>query len=692
MDANKKKFYEECLKNNFSKLYDEYEGQKINLLAKKYNLTYSQLSQEEFEKIKEEYEAWKIADDEMKHKAELETKIKNEKKYADNIDSVYIEFSNIRQKRRQELEHQVKLYEIYHKTSDEQWQRSLFQVNGGEGKANPYIMGGLAEGIGGAGVGLATFASTVADNARIDSNNKIASEKAAAMWLTQTRDTVYSGRYKYRYFKGQLDNVDTVYVSDNHDLARHLLAKIDYTVSETGCITLDITIAVDPDFETGLKRDVRFAIDGNFTLAITTRGKRQIVLETTVQLPVLGVLAYGRNNELACVNVKKVIPDAHLSTEEKYSFIIADDKLSLIETELEAFRESRTKDLQWITKGKLKSYYSEKYEYEKKDRERQEIVNNSNDIGELESLIAELSSEEQNNHNTLLTEKANSRIKELRDNAEKNSKRKKLLTAAAILCLIAVMVVAFIVVPAHKKAVFIEKYGEELFEKYGVVNDEEAARLIEREEFVNSVSVGAYVEFGRFEQDGNDSNGPEPIEWLVLDKEDDKALLISKYGLENVISFGADNYFSDYWSDCYLRSWSNNYFFKTAFNDDEQQLIVETEVKVEKNPDYDMPQGSDSYDKVFMLSIGEAKKYFSSNEARQCSATAASKARSADNNNCWWWLRNSGGWEKSMAVVDCYGTIDSWGYSPHSGTVTDNHVIIWGSPAVRPAMWVNLEP
>ena len=48
-------------------------------------------------------------------------------------------------------------------------------------------------------------------------------------------------------------------------------------------------------------------------------------------------------------------------------------------------------------------------------------------------------------------------------------------------------------------------------------------------------TVGNIVAFGRYEQDNDLTNGPEPIEWIVLDVVDGektKALLLSKYGLD----------------------------------------------------------------------------------------------------------------------------------------------------------------
>ena len=43
-----------------------------------------------------------------------------------------------------------------------------------------------------------------------------------------------------------------------------------------------------------------------------------------------------------------------------------------------------------------------------------------------------------------------------------------------------------------------------------------------------SVAVGDLITFGTYEQDNNPDNGPEPIEWVVLDVKDHKALVISK--------------------------------------------------------------------------------------------------------------------------------------------------------------------
>lgn len=47
-------------------------------------------------------------------------------------------------------------------------------------------------------------------------------------------------------------------------------------------------------------------------------------------------------------------------------------------------------------------------------------------------------------------------------------------------------------------------------------------------------TIGSIVAFGRYEQDGNEENGPEEIEWVVLDVQDGKVLLLSKYGLAKI--------------------------------------------------------------------------------------------------------------------------------------------------------------
>ena len=42
--------------------------------------------------------------------------------------------------------------------------------------------------------------------------------------------------------------------------------------------------------------------------------------------------------------------------------------------------------------------------------------------------------------------------------------------------------------------------------------------------------IGETLMFGSYEQDGDEENGPEPIEWIVLDKDDEgNILVISRY-------------------------------------------------------------------------------------------------------------------------------------------------------------------
>lgn len=117
-----------------------------------------------------------------------------------------------------------------------------------------------------------------------------------------------------------------------------------------------------------------------------------------------------------------------------------------------------------------------------------------------------------------------------------------------------------------------------------------------------------YIEFGRYEQDGDSTNGMEAIEWEILDENDESILLISRYILDKQ-KFN-DNRSGVTWENCSLRKWLNNDFYEQAFSDDEKKRILETKVL---NPDniYNYEEGgNDTYDRIFCLSAEEVKKYY----------------------------------------------------------------------------------
>lgn len=172
-----------------------------------------------------------------------------------------------------------------------------------------------------------------------------------------------------------------------------------------------------------------------------------------------------------------------------------------------------------------------------------------------------------------------------------------------------------------------------------------------------------------------------PIEWNVLDVQGNKVLVISKYALD------CQQYNTSYmhvtWETCTLRTWLNGTFLNSAFSSSEHAAIVQTTVTADENPKYDTDPGSATTDKVFLLSIDEVNKYFSSDSARQCRPTAYAVANGTykgDNGNCWWWLR-SPGFDQDRAP-----------YVLNGGSVyyIGNYVNCdYG--AVRPAMWINLD-
>ena len=172
----------------------------------------------------------------------------------------------------------------------------------------------------------------------------------------------------------------------------------------------------------------------------------------------------------------------------------------------------------------------------------------------------------------------------------------------------------------------------------------------------------------------------EPMEWQVLHVKADKALLLSKY------AFACRQYHTSFtnvtWESCYLRQWLNQDFFQLAFNEEEARFILNAKVPAEHNPDFDTNPGNDTYDKIFLLSVQEAQKYFANDEARICYPKDHLKFEGAwlgDNGACAWWLRTPGDNSHYAAGVFHVGCIRYNGFDVNYANLT-----------VRPALWYKL--
>lgn len=294
-----------------------------------------------------------------------------------------------------------------------------------------------------------------------------------------------------------------------------------------------------------------------------------------------------------------------------------------------------------------------------------------------------------------------------RKEAERIAKRnqKIVIIAASIVCVVIAFIIILntVIIPNRKRydkyndkyndAISLMEAGQytealsafEALEGYKESTDkiEQCSIVIWGEEVWNKikdVNVGDTYTFGSYEQDNNNSNGKEAIEWQVIAKEGTKILVISKYALD------CKEYNTSYtnvtWETCTLRKWLNNEFFSSAFSEEEQAMIPSVTVPADENPYYSTNPGNATQDKVFLLSITEANKYFSPDSARQCKPTeyaVASGVWKSDSGNCWWWLRSPGADQHCAASVLSTGAIADYGY-----------LVYIGDRAVRPALWIDL--
>jgi hypothetical protein len=96
-------------------------------------------------------------------------------------------------------------------------------------------------------------------------------------------------------------------------------------------------------------------------------------------------------------------------------------------------------------------------------------------------------------------------------------------------------------------------------------------------------------------------------DWRVLDVEDGKALLLS----DNII--GARDYHEKWgsvsWETCMLREFLNDDFYN-MFGEDDRRRIADSENVNCENQWYGTRGGADTTDKIFLLSLEEAVRYF----------------------------------------------------------------------------------
>ena len=209
------------------------------------------------------------------------------------------------------------------------------------------------------------------------------------------------------------------------------------------------------------------------------------------------------------------------------------------------------------------------------------------------------------------------------------------------------------------------------------------------EEGVHSVfrSAGQTVTLGSYEQDGNAGNGPEPVEWIILDMKEGRCLLLSRYALD-VMPYHTESA-AVTWEHCSLRSWLNGDFLSGAFSEEERAAILLTDVDngAEQGFDgYGTSGGATTPDKVFLLSWAEADLYFPGNLGKLCAPTTYALSRGAWTSRsylaegkpaCSWWLR-SPGFEQTEAI-----RVGNIAYRRDDVSAVRN--------CVRPALWLSLD-
>ncbi|MBP3200076.1 MAG: hypothetical protein J6M39_00290 [Lachnospiraceae bacterium] len=235
---------------------------------------------------------------------------------------------------------------------------------------------------------------------------------------------------------------------------------------------------------------------------------------------------------------------------------------------------------------------------------------------------------------------------------------------------------------SHDYSLMGDSYSDKIYEKYDTVT------------------------FGR-QSDNKLGLFKKPIEWIVLDKKDNSALLISKYILdckafdyvdtEKIDSIDEnikDNFKYCDWSKSSLRKWLNNEFLNDIFSTDEQDKVLFTHLHDTNTDDKIFCLNEEEYVKYFDnggyyekgRDIGNTKIYYNGATKRN------KRAQSYDIYNLFepdetyvYWLRDKDIIKKEQGVE--FGSTKTIGAYGEINFLVNTSIYC----GVRPAMWVSLE-
>lgn len=180
----------------------------------------------------------------------------------------------------------------------------------------------------------------------------------------------------------------------------------------------------------------------------------------------------------------------------------------------------------------------------------------------------------------------------------------------------------------------------------------------------DKVQIFDIIKFGRYDKE-NDSllyykyrSLPE-IDWIVLDKQDKKLLLVSKDIIEIYPYEKSLDKEKTSWEKCSLNTWLNHNFLDYAFDSEEKNMIIGEEISI--------------------LSESEIKKYLLDKRAYFTNYVKYKVERFLDRNKLLkpeWWIRLDSPYKDNFTIVK------------EDGKLYDMPIFSIGA-GVRPMIWVN---